>query len=210
VFERFREAYSPDPGASSGRGAWRPPELEEVEGYEEFAHEFAGATFGQGLYRFHDSQTGPRAWESIRAAFPEFGSRACPFACDWLGRQFAVDAGRTEQGRPLVLLLEPGTGEALEIPVPFVPFHDEELVDYAEAALLVDFFVAWSTSEAATLPLPQRSCVGYKVPLFLGGSDTIDNLEVVDVEMYWSLSGQLRVGLGLPQGTSIADVSITD
>ena len=30
------------------------------------------------------------------------------------------------------------------------------------------------------LPLGTLQCVGYKVPLFLGGKDSLDNLEVVD------------------------------
>ncbi len=43
-------------------------------------------------------------------------------------RQFALDpAGQ-------VLLFEPGTAEVLEIPCGFERFHDEELVDEADAA----------------------------------------------------------------------------
>ncbi|WP_434798222.1 T6SS immunity protein Tdi1 domain-containing protein [Terrisporobacter vanillatitrophus] len=34
--------------------------------------------------------------------------------------------------------------------------------------------------------------MGYKVPLFLGGEDDISNLEEIDMEVYWSVTGQLN------------------
>jgi hypothetical protein len=44
-----------------------------------------------------------------------------------------------------------------------------------------------------------------------GGKDTVDNLEVIDLEVYWSLCGQLRQGTrNLLPGTSIGQVSISD
>jgi hypothetical protein len=179
-----------------------------VPGYVEFANEFAGASFDGGLYRVHDEQTGPLAMVLISEAFPEFADRVCPFGYDWLGRQFALDAGRLMDGQPLVLLLEPGTGEALEIPVSFVGFHDEELIEYADAALANEFFGAWSTQNPDTLPLDMVTCIGYRVPLFLGGRDTVENLEVSDLNVYWTMCGQLRRGIrDLPLGATVIDVS---
>jgi hypothetical protein len=50
--------------------------------------------------------------------------------------------------------------------------------------------------------------VGYGVPLFLGGQDVVDNLELTDLDVYWSVCGQLRCGaMSLPPGTSINQVS---
>ena len=40
-------------------------------------------------------------------------------------------------------------------------------------------------------PDPAR-CVGYKVPLFLGGADDIGDLELADLDVYWTITGQLR------------------
>lgn len=77
-----------------------------------------------------------------------------------LGRQFAVDAGRIESGHPQVLLLEPGTGEVLEIPLTFSRFHDEELIDYADTALAEEFFDAWSVGNGENLPIRRNQCVG--------------------------------------------------
>lgn len=106
--------------------------------------------------------------------------------------------------------MEPGTGEALEIPLTFSAFHDQ-LGDLREPALAAGFFEQWSSANPALLPVAPADCVGYRVPLFLGGKDTVDNLEVIDLAVYWSVCGQLRQGTRcLPAGTSIGEVSISD
>ena len=134
----------------------------------------------------------------------------CPFGYDWLGSQFALDSGRTEDGEPLVLILEPGTGEALQVPQSFAAFH-EQLDDFREPALSAGFFAAWVQANPGQMPLGRDECIGYRLPLFLGGKDTVDNLEVIDLEVYWSFCGQLRQGTRhLPPGTSIGQVSISD
>lgn len=208
MFERFRAEYSPLRDSVAGVQAWQDDRLAEVYGYRDFVPEFTGATFGGGVYRIHDYRTGTQALTLIADAFPEFAARACPFGYDWLGRQFAVDSGRVVGGQPQVLLLEPGTGEALEIPLSFGAFHDEELIEYADAALATAFFEAWSVANRSGLPLGRDQCVGYKVPLFLGGQDVVANLELTDVDVYWSICGQLRRGvLDLPPGTTINEVA---
>ncbi|MEV4604955.1 T6SS immunity protein Tdi1 domain-containing protein [Amycolatopsis sp. NPDC049253] len=208
MFQRFRAEYAPLRDSVPAGSTWRHERLVGVEGYLDFASEFAGATFGGGLYRVHDHTSGAQALTLIAEAFSEYATRVCPFGYDWLGRQFAVDSGRTVDGQPQVLLLEPGTGEALEIPLPFAAFHDEELVEYADAALATGFFDSWSAVNSDSVPLRRDQCVGYRVPLFLGGQDMIENLEVSDLEVYWSICGQLRrAALSLPPGTAINEVT---
>lgn len=191
MLERFRAVFGPRRHGDAGAG-WFDERLSRIAGYMELAQEFAGVTFDAGLYRIHDTQTGPQALELIAEVFPELAQRACPFAYDWLGRHFAVDDARVVRGQPQVLLLEPGTAAALEIPVSFAAFHDDELIEHADAALAADFFTSWSAHNADALPLLRDQCVGYKVPLFVGGEDTINNLEVNDMDVYWSVCGQLR------------------
>ena len=192
MFERFRVTYGPRRDALAAGATWVHPLLNDIEGYASFAHEFAGASFSGGLYRVHDEETGLQSLSLVAHAFPEFAQRACPFGYDWLGRQFAVDSGRAGDGQPQVLLLEPGTGEALEVPVSFSAFHNDELVEHPDAAIASDFFATWSRTNADALPLLRNQCVGYKVPLFLGGEDATENLEVSDIDVYWTLCGQLR------------------
>lgn len=209
MFTRFLDAFQPEQPRQIARVVWQEPRLLAADGYLPLFERFAGCSFEKGLYRLHDATSGPLALSWIVEAFPEFASRACPFGYDWLGRQFAIDTSRQDDGQPLVLLLEPGTGEALEIPLPIGAFHDEELVEYRDAALASGFFDTWAREHPREVPLGRRECVGYRVPLFLGGSDTIDNLELIDLDVYWTTCGQLRRGiLQMPEGTSIKDVSI--
>lgn len=209
MFERFLAKFSLSSRDQGAGEIWGDARLLAVQGYAELAERFAGCSFDEGLYRLHDAESGPRALAWITEAFPEYAARVRPFGYDWLGRQFAIDVGRRDGQEPLVLLVEPGTGEALEIPATFGAFHDEELVEYRDAALASHFYDAWSSHNRDALPLVASDCVGYRVPLFLGGSDTVDNLEVIDLGVYWSVCAQLRSGvLRLPEGTTIKQVAI--
>lgn len=58
-----------------------------------------------------------------------------------------------------------------------------------DAALAVEFHKQWLESGGSAPRYEQ--CIGYKKPLFLGGTDGIDNLEVSDLDVYWHLMGQL-------------------
>jgi hypothetical protein len=206
MFETFSGRFRVVPAGQVPGPAWRDDRLLLTAGYSELAGMFAGVSFENGLYRLHDADTGPRGAAWIAESFPRFASRACPFGYDWLGRQFALDSGRRDGGEPLVLLLEPGTGEVLEIPFSFARFH-EQLDELREPALAASFFARWAGADLGSLPLGAMQRAGYKVPLFLGGKDSVENLEVIDLEVYWSLSGQLRQGTQtLPPGTSIGQV----
>ena len=90
----------------------------------------------------------------------------------------------------MVLLLEPGPGEALQIPLPIIAFHDEELPAYADDALAAKFYQQWKAQHPSDIP--SEKCIAYKVPLFLGGKDVVENLELSDLDVYLELCGQLR------------------
>jgi Domain of unknown function (DUF1851) len=210
MFDRFMSRFRLVPFGQEAGVVWLDPGLLLATGYLELASQFAGCSFENGLYRLHDDRTGPLGLALIEQAFPDFARRARPFGYDWLGRQFALDAGRIEDGEPLVLMMEPGTGETLEVPLPFEGFH-EHLDELREPALAAGFFAQWVSANPAQLPLRSGECVGYRVPLFLGGQDTVANLEVIDFEVYWSLCGQLRQGTRhLPTGTTVQQVSLGD
>jgi Domain of unknown function (DUF1851) len=209
-FETFTSNFRLLPEGQAVGESWREPRLLALDGYLALAIRFAGCTFDNGLYRFHDATSGRRAASWIAAAFPQFTKQACPFGYDWLGRQFSVDLDRMQDGQPLVLMLEPGTGLALEVPYTFRGFH-EEFFEEKEAALAASFFAEWAAVNFTLLPLQARDCLGYKVPLFLGGEDDVDNLGVVDLDVYWSMSAQLiTTTRGLPPGTSMGQVGSAD
>lgn len=211
MFERFRSLFRLLPEGQGPAAPWIDARMAGVAGYEELMTSAAGCSFDNGLYRLHSAVTGLAGQEDADAAFPEYSGRLAVFGFDWLGRQFALDSGRVENGEPLVMMLEPGTGEALEIPVGFVWFHDEEIVDYRNEALASEFFASWATANPDAVPLGASECVGYRVPLFLGGRDTVDNLEVTDFDVYWTITGQMRIqAKDLPAGTPIRGVTIDE
>jgi len=108
-----------------------------------FLRQFGGASFNGGLYRIITSLSGKWATEFVATAFPEFGGRTVPFGYDWLGRVFALDSGRVWQGSSTVIMFEPGTAKALEIPCNLQSFHNDELTEYADEALATGFYARW-------------------------------------------------------------------
>lgn len=211
MFERFRSQFRLLPEGQKPTASPDDGRIRRVTGFRELMRWTAGCSFENGLYRVHSAATARVGQAAADAAFPEYAGRLSVFGFDWLGRQFAVDFAREDNGEPLVMMLEPGTADALEIPATLVAFHDEELVEYTDQALASEFFASWSAAHTEALPLDNAECVGYRVPLFLGGSDTIDNLEVTDFDVYWSVTGQMRLqAKDLPPGTPVRRFSIDD
>ena len=159
-----------------------------ASGFTDLMSTHGGTTFNNGLYRLHAVQDIMKWSKLIEEEFTNYKDRAICFGYDWLGRHFALDKNRIENEQMLILLFEPGAGEVMQIPVDFKNFHNEELVEYQNEALASEFYMEWVNTKTGT---PSHSqCVGYKVPLFLNGSDTVENLELSDMEVYWSICGQ--------------------
>lgn len=201
MLEAFKEAFSKD--ATLSVESEENASLSLVAGWNNLVDHLGGGSFNQGLYRvIRASDAG--AWNArVAVAFPDFASRITCFGFDWLGRVFASDPKRAEGGSLGVVMFEPGTGEVLEIPCNIASFHDEELIEYRDAALASDFHQRWLSSGGDAPQYGQ--CVGYKKPLFLGGVDEISNLELSDIDVYWHIMGQLIMkAKGLPPGTPIS------
>ena len=170
-----------------------------------------GYVSADGLYRVYRFARQSAVTAIVEEAMPSVRGRIVCFGGDWLGRQFALDKSRQEGDENLVLMLEPGTGQALEIPATVRLFHDTELVEFADEALGVGFYESWRAVSGDWEPLDERSCVGYRTPLFLGGLDNVTNLERTDLDVYWHLMGELhRAVENVAPGTNINEVRIED
>jgi hypothetical protein len=170
-------------------------------------NELGGKTFNEGLYRVFRGDQILKASENIIRVFQEANNSIIVFGYDWLGRHYAVDNENVENGKKLILMLEPGAGEAMSIPVPILDFHNSELISCSEEALSVNFFKKWKKLNPESIA-PDK-CIGYKIPLFLGGRDIIDNLELIDLEVYIDICGQLRNKISkLKNGQTIKDIII--
>ena len=152
--------------------------------------ELGGKSFNHGVFRVFRADQIPAAVLTMEAMFPQYRGRLVPFAFDWLGRHFALDLAKGGNGQPQILMLEVGTGQAMIIPVPVMDFLNVELVEYAADALATSFWQEWRSLNPADLAF--TDCVGYKVPLFLGGADVVANLELSDLSVYVEVCSQLR------------------
>ncbi len=206
LYKKFLEKFSitNDVGSSSFESS---KELVS-EDLVETIRELGGKTFNNGVYRVLTGKKIPEMTKELCNVFPECKNNIMCFGYDWLGRSFAVrlKSKRGEKGLQ-VLLLEPGAGEIMEISASIVDFHNYELVNHANDALAIDFYKQWQSIN--NKPIDPSQCVGYKVPLFLGGSDTIDNLELIDMDVYIEICGQLRNKIiDLPEGKTIKEITI--
>ncbi len=156
--------------------------------YNDFILQLGGRAFGKGIFNsFSDKNVGQ--WtEIIEEAFPDFKGKFKAFGYDWLGRCFGIDLRDKTNGN--ILLFEIGTNDILEIPCPFERFLNEEIPLNSDACLAEPFFNEWL--DYAKAELHYGRCIGYKIPLFLGGADTVANLEDSDMEVYWSVVTQIK------------------
>lgn len=160
------------------------------EGINGFLQELGGQEFGDGLYRIHTSESAKIASSLVADAFPAFKERIHCFGQDWIGRQFSTDSRRGPADDPMVLMYDVDMWQVLEIPCSFTSVHDEEFVQNPDAALAYETYQDWRGAGGATPRL--NECVGFKIPLFLGGEDIINNMEIQDLDVYWSINTQLR------------------
>ncbi|WP_421742688.1 T6SS immunity protein Tdi1 domain-containing protein [Cellulomonas sp.] len=207
MFERFSEKFGPL-AVGGNSEFWFSPPLAQVVGYTEIASISAGTPLGGGMFFLLSASQGDAAQEFISTGFPKTALRATPVARDWLGRVFAVDAERKAAGLEdqLLFLIEPGSGGVFDVDYSFKDLLDVGFVDDPDTYLARDFFEEWLSSGGVVPDANQ--CVGFTKPLFLGGSDSIENLDIVDLEVYWSLCAQLIEATRLlPPGTQVGGVS---
>lgn len=165
-------------------------------------NECGGASFDDGLYRIHTSLSS-KYWANIVGKyFQKYVGKIVPFAYDWLGRQFALDTSR----KGLILMLDPATAEDFELQEDISTFHNQTLVE--KDSVLSESLFKETLNSLGVKSINYKECVGYKVPLFLGGADAIDNYEVVDLEVYWEIACQIYHRIkDLPPGTKINSIN---
>lgn len=206
MFDRFLDGFLPD--SSETATPWAKADLAAVTDLDEVLSRWGGASFNSGLYRVHSEASSRAATAAIKPYLQQAWNDAIAFAFDWLGRNFAISPRAWSDQNPLIYLVDLGEGSAFEIPTNIADFHNAELVEHADDALAADWFSEWREAHGG-IRLEFNQCVGYRTPLFLGGTDNDDNLEVVNTDVYWTLTSQMYGQVkGLPDGTPIAGVSI--
>jgi hypothetical protein len=194
MFEEFRRNFIED--AQGWQEGGVPARILDPE-LKYFFDVLGGKSFNGGLYRtVHPADL--RFWhERIQLAFPGYERQVVCFGYDWLGRAFGVGWEKGEDGRPNVLMFDIGGGEVFDIPANLITFHDSEITKSIEPALAISLYEAWRSSGGAAPAYDQ--CIGLRVPLFLGGDEEVSNLEACDLDVYWSIFGQVLQQVGPPE-----------
>lgn len=151
--------------------------------YNEFIDELGGKIFGKGLFNSFATEDLDKWQKIVTNVYPEFENGFKLFGYDWLGRCLGIDI--RDKNKEQILMFEIGTHDVLEIPCTFEEFLNEEIPLYADACLAESFFMEWL--DETNIEISKGKCIGYKVPLFLGGEDSVENLKECDMEIYWSM-----------------------
>lgn len=203
--QQFAEKYHPDCKSQQSAESY----AHALQGFTRAADRLArygGCGFGGGIYRLYGAEEIETWTAAVHESFPEYACRVRCFGRDWLCNQFCLDQQRLQNGESWFFSLRSAQDKVLKIPETFESFHSGLIVEDPDAALAEDFFGRWRTVDSR--PLSAAECVGYKVPLFLGGHDEVSNLERSDASVYWHLMAQMLLKTrNLPPGTKVRGVS---
>jgi hypothetical protein len=178
------KAFPPDPGsAAPGTGGTTAPAP-----VRDLVAALGGVSVAGGLYRVLAAPAVGTWTETAGHGFPELRGRVTVFGVDWSGRLFAADSDRDQR----VLVLDPGAGETYESPSTVAEMHTWEMLEQPHALLRQPDYEKWRLAADDEQPLSPQECVGYRVPLFLGGADEVSNRERTDLAYYWQRTAQLR------------------
>jgi hypothetical protein len=215
--KKFLAAYPPDFGWEKSAPAWGVEDTVKLLGsdlppFTGFVSQFAAPSHGNGVLKFLSRISTPSLfeWNSDNgwwSDWRQWRNRLIVFAYDWNGSLFGLDLARKENGELLISILEPDSGELLQTPHSFAEFLAHSATDEADAALSLSFYKEW-LGRGGEAPKPGM-CAGSKVPLFLNGSDTVDNLSMQNLAVYVSLCGQMYTeSRKYPPGTNFSGARI--
>lgn len=176
---------TPDDALSGQATRWAPEPLGAI-----FADaNYCGQAFNNGLFRFHNAESGPLAGEIVHRVL---GASLPPgiafFAVDWTGTHYGA-AVVGDDSPTLVYTADVSHGTVTQFGTlsEFIGF-----LNSPTAAVSLDQadYLAWIT-DTGSHPVDFTSCVGYRRPPFLGGSDSVDNRERSSIADYWIATGDL-------------------
>lgn len=172
------------------------------DGLRNFVEKLWGYSFWNGIYRTFTSSEVIKYSKYCQELFFSNTKKYYFFWSNWNGCLFGIDIEDNQ-----IILFEPETPEDYKVPYNIIDFHNNEIFSNSEALLRLSFLVEWRKKSNSILNRTQ--CIWYIKPLFLWGTDTIDNLELTDLEVYISITGQLwNATKNLPEWTKIGKIEI--
>jgi len=161
-----------------------------------------GRSYNNGVYRVHTIGSSIHWSELISDYFPNYKGKIVPFGFDWMGRQFCIKIDKPN----MIYMFDPATAEDFELKESLEQFHNHDLVFDRESILSENSFHDILKLLNST-GIQFNDCVGYKVPLFLNGEDSITNYEITNTGVYWEFQRQIYTQIkDLPDGTKINEI----
>ncbi|GAA3375492.1 hypothetical protein GCM10020367_43510 [Streptomyces sannanensis] len=199
LLHRFPETGTPEPG-SGGRDVPEP-----LAGVFE---RMAGRTLANGFLRFHTPDSAHESYAACARMIEGLEGRYFPFAFDWMGRELLFDIREPGRRPRYVIAVDPAEGEYLRTDLSLDEFF-VAVADEDEDALAFPYFEEWRATDPGSGLLGFDQVVGYKVPLSLGGEDSVANMELTARRVYFELSTQIALQIrDLPEGTPISGVTV--
>lgn len=172
---------------------------------EDFVSTFSKQQLDEGLFNIFDINDIDLWTMQMHDIYPNIKKSYRIFGFDWLGRCFGIISKKL--GKDEILIFDPRDLEVYSIQCNFLDFINEEIPQNPEKYLLLNSFEQWK--KLTNKQIPEMHCVGYNVPLFLGGQGTLENLEVTDMDVYWSITAQLKEAISdLDEGTVVEGFTI--
>lgn len=208
AFSKFLTAFPPDKQRVKSEGSHvATPQTMLTESDCEFLNSYGGCSFADGAYRLYTPEMSKKWTPIVANAFYEVRKpRLYAFGSNWHGWQYVLVG--TGQDAPRVVLFDVDAHLGLNTTVSLEHFHNEEIVDIPNDAILLEYYGIW-LDQGGERPKPHE-CVGYMKPEFLGGADDESNLELSDMEVHWNVTAQLWWQVkDYPDGTSLGQVNIS-
>jgi hypothetical protein len=153
--------------------------------YLDFIMNYSKESFGSGLFRVVDSNNLEYFKRLVQSCFSELSDDIRVIGFDWLGRIFVS----SDTSDSKIYMCDAGSHEILEIPLGIKEFLNNEIPEYPDELFALDFYKEYISQGGISPSYDQ--CIGYKVPLFLGGLDDLSNIEQIDFDVFWTLMTQL-------------------
>lgn len=150
---------------------------------------FGGMLILDGLYNIYDTDTCLKMTRLCLEFFGEFQGYILAIGQDWLGYLYCADFSRLIDGKPKIIVFDINTRDIMDTANSIEKFHTVLAIDEVESSFNLELYNQWKEHHKP-IQKPGR-CVGYRIPLALGGSDDIENMEEADTEVYWSITGHI-------------------
>ena len=149
---------------------------------EEFIGNNAGKSFGNGLYHIFNKEDSEKWTKILTDTIPVYKDKVIAFGHDWIGKIYFYNIEDKNVG-----FLDPFDCKTYSTDIDFIKFHNEEIVTTDGECFAPLYYNAYLEKNNNNY-IKYNRCAGYKVPIFLGGEDAVDNLEDTDLDVNWHMT----------------------